>query len=125
MFVPTADREYFHNVVTELRNVFYFVAPQSPEPTAGSLGGDLLIGPRRSSRPGAAAARESVYAVLVDRPEEGPYVCWLCGEARADRRLGRTVDHVHGHFSHRLYHCSELFEIMRHLVINLSLVQKH
>jgi hypothetical protein len=73
----------------------------------GSLDGRLLIGCRRSIGPGAAAARESVYAVLVDRSSEGAYVCWICGETRADRRLVRALDHVRGHFNHRPYHCSE------------------
>ena len=73
----------------------------------GSLDGHLLIAPRRSIGPGAAVARESVYAVLVDRPSEGAYICWICGETRADRRLVRALDHVRGHFNHRPYHCSE------------------
>ena len=72
-----------------------------------SPAGCLLIGPRRLTGPGAATGRESVYTVLVDRPEEGAYVCWICGETRADRRLVRALDHVRGHFNHRPYHCSE------------------
>src|SRR5258708_2443145 len=66
--LPTVDREYFDQVVTRLRNA---VSPQSLEPTVGSAAGHLLIGPRRLTGPGAVAARESVYAVLVDRPSEG------------------------------------------------------
>ena len=73
----------------------------------GSAAGRLLIEPHRLTGPGAAAARESVYAVLVDRPSKGAYVCWICGESRADRRLVRALDHVRGHFEHRPYHCSE------------------
>jgi len=80
--LPAADREYFHQVVTKLSNASYLASPQSLEPTIGSLDGNLLIGPRRSTGPGAAAARQSVYAVLVDRPSEGGYVCWICGESR-------------------------------------------
>ena len=72
-----------------------------------SAAGRQLIEPHRPTGPGAAAARESVYAVLVDRPEEGDYVCWICGETRADRRLIRALDHVRGHFNHRPYHCPE------------------
>jgi len=72
----------------------------------GSDDGFLLVGQRRLTGPGAATARESVYAVLVDRPSEGAYVCWICGETRPDRRLVRTLDHVRGHFEHRPYHCS-------------------
>ena len=105
--LPTADREYFHQVVTMLRKAPYLVSPQSLEPTVGSLDGRVLISPRRLTGPGAAAARESVYAVLIDRPSEGAYVCWICGETRADRRLARALDHVRGHFNHRPYHCSE------------------
>ena len=105
--LPTADREYFDQVVTELSNAFYLVSPQSLEPTVGSTAGRLLIEPRRLTGPGAVAARESVYAVLVDRPSEGAFVCWICGETRADRRLPRALDHVRGHFNHRPYHCSE------------------
>jgi len=105
--LPTADREYFHQVVTKLSNAPYLVSPQSPEPTVGSLDGRLLIGPRRLIGPGATTARESVYAVPVDHPSEGPYVCWICGEGRADRRLPRALDHVRGHFNHRPYRCSE------------------
>jgi len=105
--LPTADREYFHQVVTKLSNASYLVSPQSLEPTVGSRDGRLLIGPRRLISPGATAARESVYAVLVDRPSEGPFVCWICGEVRADRRLPRALDHVRGHFNHRPYHCLE------------------
>jgi len=106
-YLPTADREYFHRVVTNLRNGPYLASPHLLEPTVGGSAGGLLIGPRRSSGPGAAAPHESVYAVLVDRPLVGPYVCWICGEARADRRLARALDHVRGHFDHRPYHCSE------------------
>jgi hypothetical protein len=54
-----------------------------------------------------SGSSESVYAVLVDRPSEGAFVCWICGETRADRRLPRALDHVRGHFNHRPYHCSE------------------
>ena len=105
--LPTADRDYFDQVVTNLRNGSYLASPQSLEPTVGSAAGRLLIEPHRLTGPGAAAARESVYAVLVDRPSEGAYVCWICGERRADRRLVRALDHVRGHFEHRPYHCSE------------------
>ena len=105
--LPTVDREYFDQVVTVLSNALYLVSPQSLEPTVGSAAGLLLIGPRRETGPGAVAARESVYAVLVDRPLEGPFVCWICGETRTDRRLPRALDHVRGHFNHRPYHCSE------------------
>ena len=73
----------------------------------GSRDGRLLIDSGRSTGPGAAtAARESVYVVLLDRPSEGAYVCLICGEARADRRLVRALDHVRAHFNHRPYHCS-------------------
>ena len=106
--LPTIHREYFDQVVTNLRNGAYLASPQSLEPTVGSATGFLLIGPRRLTGPGAAAASESVYAVLVDRPSEGAYVCWICGETRADRRLLRALDHVRGHFNHRPYHCSEI-----------------
>jgi len=105
--LPTADREYFHHVVTNLSNAPYLDSPQSLEPTVESLDGRLLIGPPRSTGPGAVAARESVYTVLVDRSSEGAYVCWICGESRADRRLNRALDHVRGHFNHRPYRCSE------------------
>ena len=105
--LPTADREYFHQVVTNLRNASYLVSPQSLEPTVGSPDGRLLISPHRSTGPGAAAARESIYVVLLDRPSEGAYVCWICGEVRPDRRLVRALDHVRGHFNHRPYHCAE------------------
>ena len=105
--LPTVDREYFNQVVTNLSNAPYLVSLQSLEPTVGSLDGRLLIGPRRLIGPGATAARESIYAVLVDRPSEGPYVCWICGEVRADRRLPRALDHVRDHFNHRPYRCLE------------------
>ena len=105
--LPAADQEYFDRVVTSLRGATHLISPQLLEPTVGSLAGLELVGPRRSTGPGTAANRESVYAILVDRPEEGAYVCWLCGEMRADRRLPRALDHVRGHFSHRPYHCLE------------------
>ena len=102
-----ADREYFNQVVTKLSNALYLVSPQSLEPKVGNLNGHLLIRPRRSIGPGATAARESVYAVLVDQISEGAYVCWICEETRVDRGLVRALDHVRGHFNHRPYHCSE------------------
>ena len=105
--LPTADREYLDQAVTNLRNGSYLASPQSLEPTVGSAAGRLLIKPHRLTGPGAAAARESVYAVLVDRPSDGAYVCWICGEKRGDRRLVRALDHVRGHFNHRPYHCLE------------------
>ena len=105
--LPTNDREYFHQVITKLSNAPYLASPQSLEPTVGSTVGSALIEPNRLTGPGAAAARQSVYAVLVDRPSEGAYVCWICGETRVDRRLVRALDHVRGHFEHRPYHCGE------------------
>ena len=105
--LPTPDREYFHQIVAKLSNASYLASPQSLEPTVGSASGRLLVEPHRLTGLGAATARESVYAVLVDRPSEGPYVCWICGETRTDWRLVRALDHVRGHFQHRPYHCSE------------------
>ena len=105
--LPTADHEYFDQVVAKLSSALYLVSPQLLEPTVGSAAGSLLIGPRRVTGPGAVATRESVYAVLIDRPSEGAFICWICGETRADRRLSRALDHIRGHFNHRPYHCSE------------------
>ena len=65
--LPTADREYFNQVVTNLRNASHLALPQSLEPIDESSAGGLLIDPCRLTGPGAAAARESVYAVLVER----------------------------------------------------------
>ena len=105
--LPADDREYFDRVVANLSKASYLRSPQSREPTVGNAAGRLLIEPHRSTGVGAASKNESVYVVLVDRPEEGAFVCWICGETRADRRLIRTLDHVRGHFNHRPYHCSE------------------
>ena len=100
--LPANDREYFHQVITKLNNAPYLASPQSLEPTVGSTAGRMLIEPHRLTGPGATAARQSVYAVLVDRPSEGAYVCWICGETRADWRLVRALGHVRGHLEHRL-----------------------
>jgi hypothetical protein len=100
-----ADREYFDQVIKNLRDTPYLVSPQQQEPTVGSPAGLQLVGLRRLSGPGTAADRESVYAILIDRPLEGAYVCWICGKRRADRRLPRALDHIRGHFKHRPYHC--------------------
>ena len=104
--LPTDDWEYFDRVVANLSKASYLRSPQSREPTVGNAVGRLLIKPHRSTGVGAASENESVYVVLVDRPEEGAFVCWISGETRADRRLIRTLDHVRGHFNHRPYHCS-------------------
>ena len=85
--LPTADREYIDRVVANLRSAAHLASPQTLEPTVGSPVGFQLVGPRRSAGTGRAADHESVYAILVDRPPEGAYVCWLCGEKRAGRRL--------------------------------------
>ena len=74
----------------------------------GSTAGLLLIESHRSTGPGAAAARESVYAVQVDWPEEGAYGCWVWGETRAYRRLVCALDHVRGHLEYHPYHCGEI-----------------
>jgi len=105
--LPPTDRDYFDQVVANLRSASYLVSPQKLEPTFGSPNGLQLVGTRRFRGPGTAADRESVYAVLIDRPVEGAYVCWICGEKRRDRRLPRALDHVRGHFEHRPYHCLE------------------
>jgi len=105
--LPTTDRDYLDQVVANLRGAPYLVSPQKLEPTVGSPTGLQLIGTRRFTGPGTAADRESVYTVLIDRPVEGAYICWICGERRRDRRLPRALDHVRGHFEHRPYHCSE------------------
>ena len=105
--LPTADREYLDRVVANLRSAAHLASPHTLEPTVGSTVGFQLVGPRRSAGTGRAADHESVYAILVDRPPEGAYVCWLCGERRAGRRLPRALDHIRGHFEHRPFHCSE------------------
>ena len=104
--LPTDDWEYFDQVVGKLRDASYLGSPQSLEPTVGSADGCLLVGGRRLTGPGAARARESVYVILIDRPLEGDFVCWICGETRPDRRLVRALDHIRAHFNHRPYHCS-------------------
>jgi len=106
--LPAADREYLDQVVANLRGATHLVSPQTLEPAVGSPVGFQLVGPRRSVGTGRAADHESVYAILIDRPAEGAYVCWLCGEKRADRRLPRALDHIRGHFEHHPYHCSEM-----------------
>jgi len=105
--LPTTDRDYLDQVIANLRGASYLVSPQKLEPTVGSPTGLQLVGTRRFTGPGTAADRESVYAILIDRPVEGAYVCWICGERRRDRRLPRALDHVRVHFEHRPYHCSE------------------
>ena len=105
--LPTTDRDYFDQAVTNLGSASYLVSPQKLEPTVGSPAGLQLIGTRRFIGHGTAADRESVYAIFIDRPAEGAYVCWICGEERRDRRLPRALDHVRGHFEHRPYHCLE------------------
>lgn len=105
--LPTPDREYFEKVVARLSSASHLTSPQKLEPTIGSPAGLQLVGPPRFTGPGTATNRESVYAVLVDRPAEGAFVCWICGEKRTDRRLPRALDHVRGHFEHRPYHCLE------------------
>ena len=107
--LPAADREYLDRVVANLRGAAHLASPQTLEPTVGSPVGFRLVGPRRSAGTGRAADHESVYAILIDRPPEGAYVCWLCGEKRAGRRLPRALDHIRGHFEHRPYHCSEVY----------------
>lgn len=106
--LPANDQEYFDQVVKNLSDASYLDdSPQSREPTVEIAAGRQLIEPHRITGHGAAAARESVYAVLIHRPAEGDFVCWICGETRADRRLVRALDHVRGHFEHRPYHCRE------------------
>jgi len=105
--LPTTDRDYFDHVIANFRGASYLISPQKLEPTVGSPTGLQLVGTRRFTGPGTAADRESVYTVLIDRPVEGAYVCWICGERRRDRRLPRAVDHIRGHFEHHPYHCSE------------------
>ena len=105
--LPAVVRKYFDRVVARLRNAPYLVSPQAREPTVGSFAGLQLVGPRRFTGPGTATNLESVYAILIHRPAEGAYVCWLCGEEREDRRLPRALDHIRGHFEHRPYHCLE------------------
>ena len=109
--LPTTDRAYFDQVVASLRSAPYLVSPQTLEPSVGSPAGLQLVGPRRSTGPGTAAARESVYAILVDRHLDGDYVCWICGEKRADRRL--PAHSIAFHFEHRPYHCMETHANLR------------
>ena len=101
------DREYFDRVIAKFQGASYLVSPQTLEPKVGTPAGLELVGLRRPTGPGAAAGCESVYVILVDRPAEGAYMCWICGEKRSDRRLPRTLDHIRGHFEHRPYHCFE------------------
>ena len=105
--LTSPDREYFDQVIAKLQGASYLVSPQTLEPKVGTSAGLELVGPCRSTGPGAAADCESVYVILVDRPAEGAHKCWICGEKRSDRRLSRALDHIRGHFEHRPYHCFE------------------
>ena len=91
----------------------------------GSTAGRLQIESHRLTGTRAAAARESVYAVPVDLPFESAFVCWMCGETRADQRLVRALDHVCGHFGRLLITVgrrilvSALSQLLRYLSVRL------
>ena len=72
------------------------------EPTVGGTAGLLLIGWSWCS----GSSRDGLCS-LVDRPEGGAYVRWICEEKRADRRLDRALDRIRSRFEHRPCPCWE------------------
>ena len=99
------DQIYFDIVVKNLRGASYLTRPQRVEPTISSDAGSALVGD------GAGHARkdedESVYAVLVDKPPLGPFLCWICGHPENQRKILRALGHVREHFEHRPWECSQ------------------
>jgi hypothetical protein len=99
------DQIYFHNVIKNLRAVDYLQDPQTLEPTISSEAGRALVGGSRASGPGRASGDESVYAILVDKPPSGPFLCWICGHLEKQRKGLRVLGHVREHFEHKPWAC--------------------
>ena len=92
------DQQYVDQIIASLRSASYLISGQALEPTMGSSVEIQLLRSHRSTGPRRAADHESLDASLVDRPAEGAYVCWICGEKRANWRLLRAVEHARSHF---------------------------
>lgn len=99
------DRTYFDNVIKNLRAAPYLQHPQTHEPTISSEAGVALVGEGRVKGPGCATGDESVYAILVDRPLSGPFLCWICGHLQTQRKGLRALGHVREHFEHGPWKC--------------------
>ena len=101
------DQTYFRNVIKKLRAAVYMQDPQGHEPTISSQAGVALVGEPRVEGPGRAKAGEPVYAILVDKPPSGPFLCWICGHRERQRKALRALGHVREHFEHRPWKCTQ------------------
>jgi len=93
------DQTYFDNVIQKLLAASYLGHPQQLEPTISNEGDVCNEGLGRASE------GESVYAILVDRPSSGPFLCWICGHLEKRRKVLRALGHVREHFEHRPWEC--------------------
>ena len=101
------DQTYFHNVIKKLHAAVYLWDPQRLEPTISSEAGVTLVGEPRVDGPGRAKKGESVFAILVDKPPSGPFLCWICGHLEKQRKNLRALGHVREHFGHKPWTCTE------------------
>lgn len=101
------DQTYFHNIIKNLQAGVYLQDPQGLEPTISSEAGMALVGGPRVDGPGRAKEEESVYAILVDKPPSGPFLCWICGHLEKQRKNLRALGHVREHFKHKPWKCIE------------------
>ena len=101
------DQTYFHNAIKKLYAAVYLQDPQELEPIISSEAGVTLVGEPRVDGPGRAKEEESVYAILVDKPPSGPFLCWICGHLEKQRKNLRALGHVREHFKHKPWKCIE------------------
>jgi hypothetical protein len=104
--VSLNDRIYFDNVIKKLRTAPYLPL-QTEEPTISSQAGVSLVGEGRAEGPGRARGDDSVYAILVDRPSSGPFLCWICGHPEKQRKVLRALGHLREHFEHKPWECTQ------------------
>ena len=100
------DQTYFRDVIEQLRAAVYLQA-QGHEPEISSEAGVALVGEPRAEGHGRAKAGEPVYAILVDKPPSGPFLCWICGHREKQRKTLRALGHVREHFEHRPWKCTQ------------------
>lgn len=101
------DQTYLYNIIKKLSAAPYLRHPQKIEPTISSEAGVALVGDIRVEGPGRAKGDESIYAILIDKPSSGPFLCWICGHLEKQRKALRVLGHVREHFKHRPWACTQ------------------
>jgi hypothetical protein len=96
--VSLNDQIYFDNVIRKrLRVAPYLGHPRMLEPISSEAGVVLV----RAEGPGRAREDDSVYAILVDRPSLGSFLCCICDHPEKQCKAVRALGHLRERFKQK------------------------